>query len=71
MCDSDKMKRSETMRAGIKRGEYQIIFISPEALFSSTEWRNTLSTDTYQSNLVAFIVDEAHSRCVCMRSSRG
>ncbi len=43
-----------------KKGNYQIIFISPEALFVSTEWRNVLSSDVFRNNLVGFVIDEAH-----------
>ena len=44
----------------IRNGMYQVIFMSPEALFCSTEWKQILSTDLYRLNLVAMIVDEAH-----------
>ena len=43
----------------IKNGEFQIIFISPEALIL-LKWRNILSTRVYRDNLVVFVVDEAH-----------
>ena len=44
----------------IEHGEFQMIFISPEALFRGTVWRRLLCTDIYRENLVAFVVDEAH-----------
>ncbi len=44
----------------IKRGECQLVFISPEGLFKTLEWRGMLSTDVYRKNLVGFIIDEAH-----------
>ena len=44
----------------IELGEFQMIFISPEALFCGTVWRRLLCTDIYRKNLVAFVVDEAH-----------
>ena len=47
-------------RLNIFKGKYQLVFISPEALFGSLEWRRMLSTDIYMKNLVAFVVDEAH-----------
>ncbi len=37
------------------------IFISPESLFHSFEWRQVLCSDIYISNLVGVIVDEAHA----------
>jgi superfamily II DNA helicase RecQ len=44
----------------LTEGSYQIIFISPEALFRGTRWRKILSSDTYKRKLAAFVVDEAH-----------
>ena len=48
---TDKQSTTSSVKAGIKNGDYQIIFGSPEALFLSTEWRNILSSDIYISNL--------------------
>lgn len=47
-------------RQQIQAGMFQVIFVSPEALFCSTVWRRMLCTDLYRTNLVGFIVDEAH-----------
>jgi len=44
----------------IINGEYQLVFISPEALLSKKRWRKMLLCDVYQRNLVAVVVDEAH-----------
>ena len=49
----------ESNRRGVKNGEYQVAFVSPETL-SFPEWRNMLSSDTYSENLIGFIIDEAH-----------
>ena len=57
---SDKEFKEKEKTRKIKRGECQLIFISPEALFLTTEWRVMLSSDYYRRNLVGFIVDEAH-----------
>lgn len=57
---SDKESTPSAVRAGIKKGDFQILFVSPEALFRSTECRSLLSSDVYMTNLVGFIVDEAH-----------
>ena len=61
-CISDKDDRDSTKetRRGIKRGEFQLVFLSPEALFATLEWRRMLSSDHYRTNLVGFVVDEAH-----------
>ena len=57
---SDRESTSATVRAGIKGGDYQVVFVSPESLFRSTEWRSMLSSSVYRENLVGFVVDEAH-----------
>ena len=49
-----------TAKQSIMNEEYQIIFISPEALVGGMEWRSMLATDIYSKNLVAFVIDEAH-----------
>lgn len=60
MMVSDKESISATIRVEIKHGSFQVVFISPEALFISSEWRNMLSSNIYRENLLGFIVDEAH-----------
>ena len=42
------------------KGNYQLIFISPEGLMSSLWWRDVFLSPIYQKNLVGFVVDEAH-----------
>ena len=39
----------------LQKGEYQIVFSSPEALFLTTEWKILL---IYPSNLVGYVIDE-------------
>jgi len=45
---------------GVKKGQSQILFISPESLLRNAQWRGTLLSDVYQENVVALVVDEAH-----------
>ena len=45
---------------GILDGKYQLVYISPEALFQKRVWRDMLQSDVYQNSLVGFIIDEAH-----------
>ena len=57
---SDKETTDKETRRRIRRGECQLMFISPEALFLTAEWRGMLSSDLYRHYLVGFMVDEAH-----------
>lgn len=49
----------ETSRK-ILEGEYQLVFISPEAVLSRRKWRKMLLSHVYQNNLIALVIDEAH-----------
>ena len=44
----------------VKRGEYEVLFFSPENLLTNVDWRDVLQSPTFQERLVAFVVDEAH-----------
>ena len=57
---SDKESTDKETKRKIVKGECQLVHISPEALFLSTECRRMLSRDHYRENLVGFTVDEAH-----------
>ena len=48
------------IKKAIKTGKYQLVFISPESLFCTLEWRRFLCTKAYRTNLVGVVVDEAH-----------
>ena len=48
------------IRQGVLRGDYQLIYISPESLLRVLQWREMFRSDIYQSNLIGIIVDEAH-----------
>ena len=40
--------------------EYQLVYMSPEALLTDEQWRDMLLSPVYHENLVGLIVDEAH-----------
>ena len=48
------------MEQAIMQGSYQLIFISPESLLGSRRWCHNLQKEPFVSNLVAFVIDEAH-----------
>ena len=51
---------SSVKRESILKGEYEVLFISPESLLTKKVWREMIKNDEYKSRLVGFIVDEAH-----------
>ena len=47
-------------REWIANGQCQLTCISPEALLCDLYWREVLRSSTWQRNLVALVMDEAH-----------
>ncbi|KAL5505357.1 hypothetical protein EMCRGX_G006773 [Ephydatia muelleri] len=58
-----------SVTARVLHGEYQLLYINPEALLRNRLWKEMLCTTKYRDNLVALVVDEAH--CVCDPSELG
>ena len=46
--------------AAFLTGDVKLIFINPESLNRGSLWRDVISSDVYQQNVVAFVIDEAH-----------
>ena len=52
-------QENEAATQAVLNGEVQLVFISPESLFSKMHWRMFQSAK-YLEKMVAFVVDEAH-----------
>ena len=50
----------ETVKKKIEKGEYQIVFGSPESFLGCSRWRSMLSSVTYREKLSLIAIDEAH-----------
>ena len=50
----------------LHNGHYQIVFAHPETLISSKYGHNLLLSKTYQENVVAIVIDEAHCIVECL-----
>ena len=50
LCDDDKLRT----------GYYHIVFAHPESFISCNYGRELLQSPTYQENIVAIVIDEAH-----------
>ena len=46
--------------AVVCNGQYQLVFMSPDALLTDKQWRTTLLSEVYNECLVALVVDEVH-----------
>ena len=44
----------------VREGQHQLVFLTPENLFHGQNIRETLMAESFQSKLIAFVVDEAH-----------
>lgn len=51
---------SKTDFSNIEKGQYSIVYGSPEAWLMNERWRSMSSNDVYLSKLCAVAVDEAH-----------
>ena len=50
----------EEMKAGVVKGKYQLVFISPEQLIENKRFRCMCQEECYQNRLIALVIDEAH-----------
>ena len=51
---------NEQQMEDIKRGFYELVFVSPEHLLTHTEWRDMIQSSVFQVQLDGIIIDEAH-----------
>ena len=42
----------------VKAGDCQLVYMTPESLFSNPDWWEMLRSPVYQSSLVAVVIDE-------------
>ena len=54
--------RSSTVQEvkGVARGEYSLVYFTPELILESRYRRKILLTHIYKTRVKAFVVDEAH-----------
>lgn len=54
-------KASAAMLAGVARGKYQLVFLTPEMLLNDMKWRLLLRGDEYKRRVQGLVIDEAHT----------
>ena len=45
----------------VVKGNYQVVYFTPEMLLGSRKWRTMLLGEVYTRHLQALIIDEAHT----------
>ena len=46
---------------GVRNGDFQLVFFTPEAILNHKRWRNILLTEIYALRLRVVVIDEAHT----------
>ena len=49
------------MKSSVARGDYQLVFFTPELIIDSSKWREVLKSSVYKSRMRALVIDEAHT----------
>ena len=53
-------QKSDSVNLHVEKGEFSLVFMSPESQVSGCRWRKMFRSAIYQANLVGVVVDEAH-----------
>lgn len=51
----------EATKRGVRQGQYNLVFFSPEILLNVKAWRELLLGPIYAKRLRALVIDEAHT----------
>jgi len=51
---------TEEERKQVERGDFTVVYTTPEGLLKNERWRRMISSDVYSQKLCAIAVDEAH-----------
>ena len=54
-------QQDPVVKEGVIKGEYQIVYFTPELLLVNNKWRKMLVGDIYTSRLRTFVIDLAHT----------
>ena len=49
------------MKEGVVKGDYRLVYFTPEMLLVSKRWREMLLEEVYVHRLQTFVIDEAHT----------
>lgn len=55
-----KDQKDEHIKEGVVKGEYELVYMSPESMLRVLKYREMFRSDVYQQNLMCLAIDEAH-----------
>ena len=56
-----KDQKDESVKEQVLKGEFELVFMSPECILRVLKYREMFRSVAYQKNLVCLAIDEAHS----------
>ena len=51
----------QLVKEGVRKGDYQVVYFTPEMILASKRWREMLVGQVYTNRLRTFVIDEAHT----------
>ena len=55
-----KDQKDETIKEQVIKGDFELVFMSPESMLTVLKYREMFRSVAYQKNLVCLAIDEAH-----------
>ena len=55
-----KDQKDESVTEQVLKGEFELVFMSPECMLRVLKYREMFRSVTYQKNLMCLTIDEAH-----------
>ena len=60
-CYMSSDQDNEDEKAGIIKGEYQVVYFTPEKIITGKRWREMLVGEVYSRHLKTFFINKAHT----------
>ncbi len=55
-----KDQKDESIKEQVLKGEFELVFMSPESMLRVLKYREMFRSAVYQKNLMCLAIDEAH-----------
>ena len=60
-CYISSDQEDRDVKEGVVKGDYRLVYFTPEMLLVSKRWREKLLEEVYVHRLRTFVIDEAHT----------